>query len=122
MASDANSVSLRTYIYVCVCKFLLKSAHSCVQLALTLYLQLMETKPGVAIKRFIHSSFNNYLSSTCCVPGTCQGSSLIRRDMASKLPVRREVNTSRNLQNQNRKQGGTRWYGRTGWGREHWSG
>lgn len=35
--------------------------------------------------------------------------------MASKLPVRREVNTSTNLHNQNRMQGGTRWYGERGW-------
>ena len=35
--------------------------------------------------------------------------------MASMFPVRREVNTSTNLHNQNRMHGGTRWYGEWGW-------
>lgn len=37
---------------------------------------------------------------------------MIGREVVSKLPIRKEVNTSTNLHNQNRMQGGARWYGR----------
>ena len=100
---------------ICI-KILFKSAHSCIQLALTLYYNWQTPCRDSKIQRFIHSSFNNYLPSTCGVPSTCLGSSLISRDMASKLPVRREANTSTNLHNQNRREGGSRWYGERGWG------